>query len=146
MSIAADIVVNDGQATPVAHTFVPLGFDTDGKSFIWEEQDGSLPPILWRRIKARLARNDPTEPGRNAGDSKAKVIVSVLLPTGETLGTADNGIEPPPTLAYINRNNNEFSTSGRATVAERKDLQAFGSNILANAQIKAMIVDLLNVR
>lgn len=144
MTIASNIVIDDGQATPVAHTFIPLGFDKQNK--FWYEEQAAGAPLSWRKISLELVRNDQTSPASNAGEQTARVRVHVHLPTMETIGTNDNGITPPPTLAYTLRSQHEFIMSGRSTEGEREDVQAFAYNVLDNADVKAMITNWINVR
>jgi len=63
----------------------------------------------------------------------------------ETLGTADNGITPPPTVAYTPRFNAEFIMSERASLQNRKDLRKYANFLLAEAQLTAMVEALQGV-
>jgi hypothetical protein len=142
MSAAANIVVNDGQGTPAAHTFIPIGPDSSG-TWWFEEQTGV--PLLNRRISVSLTFNGPSGAGSNAGAQTYRAKIGIHLPTGETLGTSDNGLTPPPTVAYVLRSQHEFLESGRSTLAERSDLLAFAKNVLADTQIVDLVKNQIRI-
>lgn len=142
MSAAANIVVNDGQGTPAAHTFQPIGPDKNG---VWWFEELLGVPLLNRRISVELVQNGPSNAGSNAGQTTYRAKIGIHLPTGETLGTSDNGLTPPPTVAYVLRSQHEFIESGRSTLAERSDLLAFAANVLANSQIVDLVKNQIRI-
>jgi hypothetical protein len=137
VSAVATITINDGQATPVAHNFIPLGQDKNG---VWWFEDQSPSFTLgYNRISVGISRTAIGSPGANSGNRVNRVKLGIHTPKLETLGTADNGIIPPPTLAYIPRVNLEFILSERAVLQDRKDVLAYAVNLLANTQVVAMV-------
>lgn len=138
MPQAANIVINDGAATPVAHTFTPLG--KDEKGVFWFEQVIPAPtnPLGAKRIGISLSR--PQNGNRLTGDARA--VVSLWSPVLETLGTNAAGIVPPPTLAYVNTDRQTFTLAERSTAQERKDVRVLMKNLLDNALVVSMIESL----
>jgi hypothetical protein len=144
MSAVVNIVLNDAQGSPVAHTFVPLGPDTGG---VWWYEDQTGPaPIGYNRISLQLVRNSSSSsPGSNAGDRTARVKVGLHTPKMETLGNNSAGITPPPTVAYTPRCNVEFIMSERSSLQDRKDLRKYVDFLMAEAQVTDMVENLRNV-
>lgn len=139
MSAATDIVINDGAATPVAHTLTPIG--KDDKGVLWFEQTTPAPinPLGAKRIGIRQTRVlDPK--GQLTG--KSKFIVTVYVPTLEVLGSAASGITPPPTVAYVEESRCEFTMPERSMPQERKDVRVLTANLLQNTQVIAAIDNL----
>lgn len=143
MAAVSNIVLNDAQATPVAHTFIPLGPDTNG---VWwfEDQTGAA-PIAYNRISLSLTRPGNPAAGASAGDRVNRVKWSIHTPVLETLGTADNGILPPPKVAYVCRSMGEFILPDRSTLQERKNLRKYADFLLAESQLTSMVETLQNV-
>jgi len=76
---------------------------------------------------------------RNQLTGRSKVIVTLCVPTLETLGTSDNGITPPPTLAYVEDFRAEFTLAERSSSQERKDTRVLAMNLFANAQLVSAV-------
>lgn len=139
MATASNIVINDGAASPVAHTFTPIG--KDDKGVLWFEQTTPAPtnPLGAKRIGYRQTRIlDP----KSQLTGKSKVIMTIYVPTLETLGNNSAGITPPPTISYVEESRHEFTMPERSLKQERKDTRLFAANLLANAQIVSAIDDL----
>ncbi len=143
MGTAVNIVLADAQATPVNHTFVPIGRDRIG-AFWWEDQSGSN-SITNNRISMNLTRPVNPAPGASSGDRVNRVKVGLHTPKGETLGTNDAGLTPPMSVAYIPRTNTEHVLPERANVQDRKDLRKFNYNLQNDPQLVAMVENLVNV-
>lgn len=143
MSAVANIVLNDAQGAPVAHTFIPLGPDSKG-AWWWEDQSPAN-AIGYNRISIQLTRSALASQGISSRERVNRVKIGLHIPVLETLGTADNGITPPPTVAYIPRMNIEVIMNERASLQNRKDLRKYGQFLLADAQVVAMIELLQNV-
>lgn len=143
MSAVANIVLNDAQATPVAHTFVPIG--QDAKGVWWYEDQSASAPIGYNRISLELVRAGNPSPGQNAGQRMNRVKIGLHTPKLETLGNNSLGITPPPTVAYIARANLEFVIPDRSTLQDRKDLRKFVDFLAAEVQVTDMVENLRNV-
>ena len=138
MGAATNIVINDGAATPVAHTFTPIG--KDEKGVLWFEQTAPAPvnPLGAKRIGYRQSRVlDPK--GQLTG--RSKVVLTIYIPTLETLGNNSAGITPPPTVAYVEESRHEFTLPERSVKQERKDTRVLAQNLLGNAQVVLAIDD-----
>jgi hypothetical protein len=132
MPAIGNVVINDGAATPVAHTFTPLG--KDEKGVYWLEQTTPAPanPLGAKRIGYKQERVYDNQK-RLTGESR--VVLSLSVPTLEVLGNSSTGITPPPTLAYIEKARLEFVLPERSTTQERKDTRALAMNLLANTMV-----------
>lgn len=125
MASAANITINDGQATPVAVTFAPESVTSDVASFV-DRTAGVA--IGFRRLTTsnRFAR----------GASKVnRAKFAVEYPVTTTV----NGIT---TVAYTLRANVDLILPDPATDAERKNLFAFLQNGLSNTLVRGALRDL----
>lgn len=143
MTAVANIVLNDAQATPVAHTFIPLGPDKDGRW--WFEDQSPSNAIGYNRISLQLIRSSTPAAGESSGERTNRVKITIHNPVLETLGTADNGITPPPTVAFVPRFIAEFVMNERASLQNRKDLRKYADYLLGEAQLTAMVETLQNI-
>lgn len=143
MTAVASIVLADAQGTPVNHTFIPLGTDTNG--VWWYEDQSASSPIGYNRISLFLSRPVNPASGSNSRDRVARVKIGLHLPTLTTLGTNDAGLTPPPTVAYVERVNVEFILPEEANLQNRKDIRKFLQNLLAETQVVGMVETLQNV-
>jgi hypothetical protein len=134
MPAAVPIVINDGAATPVAHTFTPVG--KDEKGVLWFEQTTPAPatPLEAKRIGYKQIRGTSSAQRVNG---VSKVVYSLALPKLETLGNNSAGIVPPPTLAYRTVARLEFDLPERSAAQERKDTRVLLTNLMANALVIA---------
>lgn len=143
MSAVANIALNDAQATPVSHVFIPIGPDTN-QVWWWEDQSTSE-SIGFNRISMQLKRAPNPAPGSNSGSRLNRVSVGLHCPMLETVATNDAGITPPPTVAYICRANVEFILPDRSNLQNRKDLRKFVDFLMAESQLTAMVENYQNV-
>lgn len=117
----ANIVLADGVATPVNHTFVPRNPQARDEPAMWREKD--LTSSLGDRnlsllVSSSKARDKVT----------AKLVLPVLVsPAGQPLVYEDQFV------------NISFSISPTISDAARKDVYAFAKNFIANAVIKAAV-------
>lgn len=129
MAAFADIILNDGQTTPIAHTFKTK--TSTGREAVWEDRAGGV-PVGFNVLKAVTKDTD----------SVRRVVFSFDLPILETVSGANpSGFTPAPKVAYYERVNLEFISSQRSATQNRKDMYAFIQNALANATFKAIVVD-----
>lgn len=127
MSAIANIVINDGQATPASHTFAPVTIDAQGVAK-WADRSGGISvgfPALSYSLKSP------------SGNSKSyKMTAKVTLPVLEqTSPSTSTGIQPAPTVAYNLIANVELVLPERSTLQDRKNLLAYMRNYLANATV-----------
>jgi hypothetical protein len=143
MSAVANIVLNDAQATPVAHTFLPLGPDSNGVWW-WEDQSGTS-SIGYNRLSMSLKRPPPATAGQSSDKRVNRVKAVIYTPKVEALGVSDSGYTPSPTIAYTPTATVEFVMSERSSTQDRKDLRKFMDFLCAEAQLTAMVETLQNV-
>lgn len=125
----ANIVLNDGQATPVAHTFAPDKIV--GTEAIHEDRSGGIAvgyPTL--RINPVAAPGSPFQ--------KVRVVLSV--PTLETAtGSTSGGFAPVPTVAYECKFDGTFFLPRRSSLQDRKNLRSYVQNLMANAIMTSVL-------
>lgn len=138
MAQRANLVLNDGQATPVAHTFGPTSGDGNvaGVSIItYEDRSGGVKvgfPTVEIHTRA------PTRQNKNT-----KVSFTVKRPVLEVVSNSTvSGIAPAPTVAYDCLFKGEFILPERSSLDARKDVLAYVRNLLANAVMTQAIHDL----
>lgn len=144
MATASNIVLADALATPVNHTFIPMGPDQNG--VYWFEDQSQANALGYWRISVEVKRPLPGAPGAaSSSDRVARVILAMHEPTLETLGTADNGLTPPPTISHITRTRKEYILPEKGSKLERQHIRKM-SNALENITlIIACIEDLQKI-
>lgn len=137
MAAVTAITINDGAATPVAHTFDPTGPDDKGVQH-YEDRVGG---VALGMPRIAISKTDP----RGAG-TVYRVKANIDLPVLETAtGTDPNGYTPGPKVAYTLRVKAEFILPQRSATAERADVLAYAENLLAHAVLTDMVEDLEGV-
>lgn len=133
MSAIANIVINDGESTPVAHTFAPNG--NTGTEANYADRASGI-SIGFPVLKTNLAAA-----GRNQPLNKIRVRLSV--PKLETVsGSTDAGLVPAPRLAYAGSFDGTFIFHERSTVQDRKNVRALLANLFANSTIVDLVDNL----
>lgn len=133
MTAIAALTLADGQATPVNHTFSPVGIDSASIAK-WADRSGGIAlgfPTVTFSIR------QPSKASRNYKVT-AKVVTPVLEVTSPSTAT---GIQPAPTKAYDLLVSMDFVLPERSTQAQRKDLLAFVKNYLASSVITSAVQD-----
>lgn len=124
MTALANIVINDGASTPVAHTFAPV--TTDG--FIAQLKERVGVPVAYPALSASV------RPPVKGGDVYKERLTLSLPVTAVVSGVT--------TVDYVNSVNIEFLLSERSTAQNRKDLRVMAANLLGHATVVAMIESL----
>ncbi|DAD51235.1 coat protein [ssRNA phage SRR7976356_6] len=141
MPSPANIVVYDALATPVAHTFVPIGNEN---GVFWFEDQSAATPIGYNRISITLKRPKPGRVGEASDSGRVnRFVLTTYMPTLEALGTSDSGITPPPTIAYAMRAKTEFIMPERSSLQNRQDLRKMHIAALSDTVVNAVITQLL---
>lgn len=125
MSAQANIVLNDGQTTPVAHTFAPKGARavTDGKSVsVWRDQSPAS-------AVGFLSLTEQHAPANGNGIEKFRYVIDV--PTLESPSSGGSFV-PPPTKAYATIAVVEVWMHNRASLDELKNIVAYVKNFTAS--------------
>lgn len=131
---ASDIVLADGQASPVSHTFKPVDRATAGGGVLFQDISSGIPDaypsILLRGVES------------SSGVYRAYATVEV--PVMENIsGSNSSGYQAWAKQGFVLRARTEYTIDGRATSAARKDLVAYDKNLRSNAQFIALVQDLL---
>jgi len=134
MAAAANIVLADALATPVNHTFVPLGPDSNG--VWWFEDQSPASPIGYNRISVSLVRPNNPSSGDSSSGRVARCKIGVHTPKLEnTTNSTVSGVAPAPTVSYLPRVFVEFILPERSALQDRKDIRKFVQFLLADAAI-----------
>lgn len=139
MAAVGNLTINDGQATPVAHTFNPRrvgdGNTTNSMMAEYEDRVGGI-VVGFPRISIMMRY-----PDKNLRSTK--VSIKVTRPVLETVSNSTvSGIAPAPTLSYNPLFTAEFILPERSQLADRKDILAYARNFLANAVVTSAVHDL----
>lgn len=131
MAAIAPIAVNDGQATPVSHVYNPV---QTGDATYKRNGDTAVPVVGFESVIMTLKDAN----GSSEAVNRAKI--TLRIPVLETpAGGTGTGYVAPPRVAYFMQANIEFMLPNRSTAAQRKDLRVLSANLLANAQVIALI-------
>lgn len=127
MAAIAPIAIQDGQATPVTHTFNPV--QTVPPTYSRNGVAGT-PTVGEEQLMLSIARKTG-----GAADAINKARLTIKVPVLETLaGGTVAGYEAPPRVAYYLQANLEFLLPARSTEAQRKDLRVLLKNLCLDTQ------------
>lgn len=142
MAQAVNIVLADALATPVNHTFIPVGpvgeFD-----MVWEDQSRPSPIGFWR-IYLKVSKLSNSAPGTIEG-ATFRVKLSLREPVLEAIAPAASGLTQPPTVAYEPRVDTEYVVSQRSSGQERKDLRKMNYNLQNDPQVVALVENMIRI-
>lgn len=134
MAAATNIVLPDAQATPVNHTFIPLG--PDSNNVWWFEDQSAASPIGYNRVSVQLTRPLNAKQGEDSSKRVARVKIGIHTPKLETLSNSTvSGIIPAPTVSYTPRVNVEFIIPERSALQDRKDIRKFLVGALGDTNV-----------
>lgn len=122
MPAIAALSINDGQTTPVAHTFSPQS--TTGAKAMWADRSPSI-PAGYRTISHEIA-----EPSGNR--TVYRDTFGFMIPVVATVDGSD-------TVVRYNSADIRLNVHPQSTLQERKDLIAYVTNFLANATVKTSV-------
>jgi hypothetical protein len=132
MSAFANIIINDGAATPVAHTFSPVKINADGVASLADRSSGiSIGfPLITLNVRPPVK-----------GSRVYKVTIRTTYPILEaTSPSTATGIQPAPTVAYTLTSNTEFILPERSSLLDRTNLLALHKNLLANTNVSNAVL------
>lgn len=131
MPAQANIVINDGKSTPVAHTFVPQGVVKNGKTL----QAEWIERLLVAKIGWPGLTEQHTMPN-GAGMEKMRFVLRVpVLETPVSTGTP-SGYVAPEKVAHAPWAEIIYHMPERATEDQLKDLAAFVANLANTTLVK----------
>lgn len=127
MAQVAPIVVNDAQATPVAHTFAPA--KTLADYALLEDRTSGL-YIGYNKLTFQLNRPSGQS---NVANRNIKLILKVETPKMEVVSNGTvAGISPAPTVSYRPVCELSATLPERCSLQDRKDLQKYMLQLLSN--------------
>lgn len=139
--MASNIVLADALATPVNHTFVPIGRDKNG--VFWFEDQSQANAIGFWRISVELKRPEIANGHASSEGRSYRARVTLNEPILETVSNSTvSGIQPAPTLSYTSRGFTEYVMPERGSLQNRKDLRKMMANLQNDAQIIAVVESL----
>jgi hypothetical protein len=139
---AVNIVLADALATPVNHTFVPLG--PDAKGVFWFEDQSQANAIGFWKISLELRRPQAATAGADSAKRSYRAVIGMHQPIQETVSNNTvSGIAPAPTVSYVPRVFVEFVMPERGSLQNRKDLRKMTYNLLNEAQCVALVESLI---
>lgn len=122
MPQAANIVINDGESTPVAHTFVP-------------SKISDLVAVLYGPGTTLATRERLTITKREATATVAgKLNIKIELPVEQT-------VDGQVVLGYQQMSSQDFVLAPKSTKQNRKNLRLLSANVLLNSIVASMIDD-----
>lgn len=131
MPVAATISLTDAGVTPnVSRSFKPFDRSPNGR-------------VEWRtdheEVRNANFRLSVRQYLKDAGTPKARemCVLTVSVPTMETLATGDNGFTPPPTVKWTEFAYVEFSFAESSSPQKRERILAFTALALQNVDIVA---------
>jgi hypothetical protein len=145
MPAAAVITLADAAATPVTHTFTPVGKDVDGISYRFTDQSQASPIGFWQITIALKQPPAVAAPG-STGTRVYRALVTLSEPILEnTTNSTVSGVAPAPTISYTPRVTMEFLLPERSALLDRQSLRKMAYNLLANAQVIAAVENLQSI-
>lgn len=126
MAAIANVVLADGQSTPVNRTFNPA--DCTSALASWSDRTGGV-NIGFPQLTLSLTKQP----------SGSKLVGKVVLPVLETISGDAGGYNPIPKVGYELLGKFEIVLPDRSTLQDRKNIQAFTKNFLANAVVSTAV-------
>nr|QDH86648.1 MAG: hypothetical protein H2BulkLitter11460_000003 [Leviviridae sp.] len=143
--MASNIVLADAQATPVNHTFVPVGRDKNG--VYWFEDQSQANAIGYWKISVDLQKPPVPTAKQSSEGRTVRVRIGLHEPQLETVSNATvSGIAPAPTVSYVLRTFIEAVMPERSTLQNRKDLRKMAAGVLADTQILGVFENLVYIQ
>jgi hypothetical protein len=142
--MASNIVLADAQATPVNHTFVPVGRDPQG--VFWFEDSSAANAIGNWKLSIEV-KKPPVALAKQSSEGRSiRVRVGVHEPVLETLSNSTvSGILPAPTVSYVMRSFTEYVMPERSSLQQRKDLRKMTAGVSADSQVLAIVENMTYV-
>ncbi len=128
MGAISNIVINDGQGTPVAHTFAPA--KTQADYALLEDRSAGI-YIGFNKLTFSLSR-----PKGETKSANRNIHLSIRIETPKLENVRNStisGIAPAPTISYRPQVELNVVFPERCSLQDRKDLQAYIKNALSNA-------------
>lgn len=127
----APIVIKDGKATPVDHTFSPKGQTQSGNEYLFRDTKAGV--IDAGQVSVTLSRRPDQSQARTE-----RVIAKVQQP--KVVSQTVNGVTADA-VAYTNLFTCDFVVSKTATAEEKADLVAYAKNLIDTTFARAMVIN-----
>lgn len=131
MPSIANIVLNDGQGTPVAHTFAPTRSANSPSTFVFEDRVAGV-KAGYNTIRVETKQNTAN------GSTKINVVIKVPR-LAVTAPASGSGIQPNPTEAYSELVSLSITRPAALEQAVADDAFAFLKNLMSNTQFTAWV-------
>lgn len=141
MTQATNISLADAQATPVSHVFVPLGPDKNG--VFWFSDQSAVSAIGYWRVSIDTKQPAPAAQGASSEGRSYRFKVGLHQPVLEVLSASSSGIVPAPTLSYTPRAFIEYVVPERGSSLDRKNLRKMIYNLANDANVIAVVENLV---
>lgn len=128
MAAIANIVLNDAQATPVAHTFAPA--KTQADMAVLEDRSAGV-YIGFNKLTFMLSR---PQGASKTSNRNLRLVIRVETPKMEVVSNNTiSGISPAPTVSYRPVAELSITFPDRCSLQDRKDLQKYVLQLLSNS-------------
>lgn len=125
----SNFTLADGQATPVSHNYTIQSVKPD--LVVLNEKLAGVPYIGWPELVVRH-RAPISVPGRKSAGGVFREEFSLKVPQMDiTSPSTASGIQPQPTVGYVNQVKITFLFSERATEQHKKDLRIYVKNLMS---------------
>jgi len=142
--LASNIVLADAQATPVNHTFVPIGRDKNG--VFWFEDQSASNAIGYWKVSVELNRPPAAQAKTSSEGRSMRARIGLHEPILETVSNNTvSGVAPAPTVSYVPRSFSEFILPERASLQNRKDLRKMMAGLLTDTQVVSVVESLVYI-
>lgn len=121
MSTQSNLVLNNGETTPVPKTFSARGATMELAKYLDISSGIAIGYPMVTISSANTGRGN---------DGAWRTEARILLPVLEVISGADGGYTPQPKVAYNLFCKMELVAPNRSTLQNRKDLFAFAKNLL----------------
>ncbi len=143
--MASNIVLADAQATPVNHTFVPVGRDKNG--VFWFEDQSQANAIGFWKISIELVKPPTAVAEQSSSGRTVRAKIGLHEPILETVSNNTvSGIAPAPTVSYVPRVFSEYIMPERSSLQNRKDLRKMNASLQSESQVTALIENLVYIQ
>ncbi len=134
MAAQGNLVLADGQATPVNKTFTANGVSNAvSGGTLAQYADKSSGIAIGFPTVSLLVRTSA---------KKTDVDKRITLPVLETISGSDGGYTPSPKVAYEVFSREQFVLPARCVLQNRKDILAFSKNLNGHAVMSSAVADL----
>lgn len=131
------LTLGDGQAPTVNHAYTVQSVKPDLISF--SEKQSGVPFIGWPELVIRH-RAPIIQRGRKTADGVFREEFTLKIPVMDTTSPSTaSGVQPVPTVGFVNQVKVTFLVSERATDQQKKDLRALVVSVINSASVRTQV-------